>query len=190
MPTRLYQYDTHIEIMNPGGLYGQARPENFPYVNDYRNSVVAGMMRTLKYVNMFNHGISEVQTLLRDNSSPEAEFNVNLVTAFGVIVREPQNLTIQKTHETIQNTIQKDATSIQKAIQKRLEERGITITDLQMKTLVFFALNPTATRNDFISSDKRITEGGTISNIVRLQELGLLRREGGKKEGKWVVDIM
>ena len=69
MPTRLYQYDTHIEIMNSGGLYGQARPENFPHVNDYRNSVVAGMMHTLKYVNMFNHGVSEVQALLRDNSS-------------------------------------------------------------------------------------------------------------------------
>jgi predicted HTH transcriptional regulator len=176
--------------MNPGGLYGQARPENFPHVNDYRNSVVAEMMRTLNYVNMFNHGISEVQALLKDNGSPEAEFNVNLITAFGVIVREPQNHIIQKTHETIQNTIQKDAISIQKAIQKGLEERGITITDLQMKTLVFFALNPTATRNDFISSDKSITEGGTISNIVRLQELGLLRREGGKKEGRWVVDIM
>lgn len=46
MPTRLYQYDRHIEIMNPGGLYGQARPENFPLVNDYRNSVIAEMMRT------------------------------------------------------------------------------------------------------------------------------------------------
>ena len=104
--------------------------------------------------------------------------------------RKCVNVLVEKTYETIQNTIQKDATSIQKAIQKRLEERGITITDLQMKALVFFALNPTATRNDFISSDKRITEGGTISNIGRLQELGLLRREGGKKEGKWVVDIM
>lgn len=88
MPTRLYQYDTHIEIMNPGGLYGQARPENFPYVNDYRNSVVAGMMRTLNYVNMFNHGISEVQHLLKANDNPAAEFNINLVTAFSVIVRE------------------------------------------------------------------------------------------------------
>lgn len=29
-----------------------------------------------------------------------------------------------------------------KPYKKRLEERGITITDLQMKTLVFFALNP------------------------------------------------
>ena len=86
-------------------------------------------------------------------------------------MRERVNVLVKKTHITIQNTIQKDATSIQKAIQKRLEERGITITDLQMKTLVFFALNPKATRNDFISFDNRITEGGTISNIVRLQEL-------------------
>ena len=88
MPTRLYQYDTHIEIMNPGGLYGQARPENFPNVNDYRNNVVAGMMRTFNYVNMFNHGISDVQYLLKANNNPSAEFNISLVTAFSVIVRE------------------------------------------------------------------------------------------------------
>jgi ATP-dependent DNA helicase RecG len=88
MPTRLYQYDHHIEIMNPGGLYGQARPENFPHVNDYRNSVVAGIMKTLSYVNMFNHGIGEVQDLLRQNDSPEAVFNVDYLTAFSVVVKD------------------------------------------------------------------------------------------------------
>ena len=72
--------------MNPGGLYGQARPENFPHVNDYRNSVVAGMMKTLNYVNMFNHGIGEVQDLLRANENPEAVFNVSYLTAFSVYV--------------------------------------------------------------------------------------------------------
>ena len=91
MPTRLYQYDHHIEIMNPGGLYGQARPENFPHVNDYRNSVVAEMMKNLNYVNMFNHGGSEVQDLLKENQSPAAEFNIGLVTAFSVIVYEPMD---------------------------------------------------------------------------------------------------
>lgn len=90
MPTRLYQYDDHIEIMNPGGLYGQARPENFPFVNDYRNSVVAEMMRTLNYVNMFNHGVGEVYDLLKANGSPEATFNVGLLTAFSVVVEEPK----------------------------------------------------------------------------------------------------
>ena len=97
MPTRLYQYDSHIEIMNPGGLYGQARPENFPHVNDYRNSVVAEMMKNLNYVNMFNHGIGEVQDLLKENQSPAAEFNVGLVTAFSAIVREPVDIVQKET---------------------------------------------------------------------------------------------
>ena len=45
MPTRIYQYDNHIEIMNPGGLYGQARPENFPHVNDYRSPASRSLLR-------------------------------------------------------------------------------------------------------------------------------------------------
>lgn len=96
MPTRFYQYDNHIEVMNPGGLYGQARPENFPYVNDYRNSVVAEVMRNLNYVNMFNHGVQEVQALLRENQNPAANFNVNYLTAFSVIVKDEETASLPK----------------------------------------------------------------------------------------------
>lgn len=34
-PIQFYQYDNRIEILNPGGLYGKATPQNFPWVNDY-----------------------------------------------------------------------------------------------------------------------------------------------------------
>ena len=63
--------------------------------------------------------------------------------------------------KTMQKTMQKDAKTIQKAIQKALEERGINI-----------------------SSDSNISEGGTKSSIARLQELELLKRKGGKKNGE------
>lgn len=82
MPVRLYQYDNRIEISNAGGLYGNARPENFPFVNDYRNPAIAEVMRTLNYVNMFNHGIQEVISLLEENSNPPAQFETSLITAF------------------------------------------------------------------------------------------------------------
>lgn len=108
MPTRLYQYDSYIEIMNPGGLYGQARPENFPHVNDYRNGVVAEMMKTLNYVNMFNHGVSDVQDLLKENHSPAAEFNVGYVTVFSVIVREPYGSNFSKLIQTDGKAISSD----------------------------------------------------------------------------------
>lgn len=45
------------KILNAGGLYGEARPENVPTVNDYRNPIIAEAMRGMKYVNMFNRGI-------------------------------------------------------------------------------------------------------------------------------------
>ena len=84
MPIRLYQYEDRIEILNAGGLYGEARPENFPTVNDYRNPVVAEAMRGLKYVNMFNRGIQRVKTMLQENGNHAPEFRVDKITAFEV----------------------------------------------------------------------------------------------------------
>ncbi|MCR5644884.1 MAG: putative DNA binding domain-containing protein [Bacteroidales bacterium] len=134
MPTRLYQYDNHIEVMNPGGLYGQARPENFPHVNDYRNSVVAEMMKNLNYVNMFNHGINEVQELLRENANPEAEFNVNYLTAFSVVVKDED----ENSHSlTVHLFAAKLVTSLSpqaKALIISLKDAKMTASELQLVT--------------------------------------------------------
>ena len=86
MPVRLYQFDDHVEIMNAGGLYGEARPENFPTVNDYRNPIVAEAMKEMKYVNMFNQGVRRVQDMLKENGNQEAMFDVSKLTAFAVNV--------------------------------------------------------------------------------------------------------
>ena len=48
---KFYQYSDRTEIVNPGGLYGNARPENFPNVSDYRNLVISESMRVMGYVN-------------------------------------------------------------------------------------------------------------------------------------------
>ena len=75
-PVRFYEFDRHIEIQSPGGLYGDARPENFPLVNDYRNPVLAEVMATLGYANRFGRGVARAQRLLLDNGSAEAEFDL------------------------------------------------------------------------------------------------------------------
>ncbi len=94
MPIRLYQYEDRIEILNAGGLYGEARPENFPRVNDYRNPIVAEAMKGLKYVNMFNRGIQRVKNLLQENGNPEPIFTVDKLTAFEVTVRPSLSLNL------------------------------------------------------------------------------------------------
>jgi ATP-dependent DNA helicase RecG len=86
LPLRIYEFARHLEITNAGGLYGNARPENFPMINDYRNPLVASAMKTLGYVNMFNRGVRQVQSDLKDNGNKPAVFDVNLLTAFRVNV--------------------------------------------------------------------------------------------------------
>lgn len=85
-PTKFYMYKDRMEIVNPGGLYGNARPENFPMVNDYRNPVIAEALRVMGYVNKFNRGIARVQKELLDNENGLAQFRIDKITVFGVTV--------------------------------------------------------------------------------------------------------
>lgn len=73
-PIRLYWFSDRLEIQNPGGLYGEASPENFPYQNTYRNPVVAEAMKTLGFVNRFGRGVLRAQESLTNNGNPPAEF--------------------------------------------------------------------------------------------------------------------
>ena len=107
MPIRLYQYEDRIEILNAGGLYGEARPENFPTVNDYRNPVVAEAMRGLKYVNMFNRGIQRVKTMLQENGNPEPKFTVDKITAFEVTVKPALSLNLVTDEEKVTKSVTK-----------------------------------------------------------------------------------
>ena len=87
-PLRFYEFSDHLEITNAGGLYGNARPENFPKINDYRNPIIAGAMKSLGYVNRYNRGIGQVQKELSENGNPPALFDVTLLTAFAVEVKK------------------------------------------------------------------------------------------------------
>lgn len=73
-PIHFYAFSDHIEIQNPGGLYGEATPENFPFRNSYRNPVIAEAMKSLGFVNRFGYGVQRAQALLKQNGNPPAEF--------------------------------------------------------------------------------------------------------------------
>ncbi|MDE5881038.1 MAG: putative DNA binding domain-containing protein [Muribaculaceae bacterium] len=123
MPIRLYQFDNYIEVMNAGGLYGEARPENFPSVNDYRNPLVAEAMRVMKYVNKFNRGVTRVQEMLKENGNSLAEFDVNTITAFRVTVHTTNESDLSDSHKS--DTSQTDKTIEEKIIEFCKEPRSL-----------------------------------------------------------------
>jgi len=83
-PVKFYEFSDRIEISNPGGLYGSARPDNFPHQNDYRNPIVAEALKIMGYVNKFNRGIAIAQAELKTNGNLPAEFVYDLPLYFCV----------------------------------------------------------------------------------------------------------
>lgn len=73
-PLRVTWLNDRLEIQSPGGLYGEASPENFPRQTSYRNPVIAEALKALGYVNRYGRGVLRAQAALEKNRSPPAEF--------------------------------------------------------------------------------------------------------------------
>ncbi|EQD50093.1 transcriptional regulator [mine drainage metagenome] len=78
-PVRVSWYEDRIEILSPGGPYGEVTPENFgtPGLTDYRNPNLAEAMRVLGYVQKFGGGIVVARSALQKNGNPLPEFSVD-----------------------------------------------------------------------------------------------------------------
>jgi ATP-dependent DNA helicase RecG len=90
-PIKFYEFSDRIEITNPGGLYGDARPENFPNKNDYRNPTLAEAAKNLGFINSFNVGVKRAIAALQKNGSPDPTFIVDQSTSFSVIIYKRPN---------------------------------------------------------------------------------------------------
>ena len=174
-PLRFYEFASHLEILNAGGLYGNARPENFPSVNDYRNPLVASAMKTLGYVNMFNRGIGQVQTDLKENGNQPAEFNVNLITAFKVEVKVSQSYTNENGGKVGGDIVENVAENIVDSIVENIVEKLSTTRK-----------NPNATAQS-ISKEINIASRNVQEHLRKLQEQGVIRRIGPDKGGHWEI---
>lgn len=88
-PIRFYAFSDHIEIQSPGGLYGEATPENFPTRNSYRNPVIAEAMKSFGFVNRFGYGVQRAQSLLAQNGNPAAQFEFDEHAVLVKVYRRP-----------------------------------------------------------------------------------------------------
>ena len=84
-PARVNWFNDRIEVISPGGPYGDITAANFGRagLTAYRNPNLADAMKSLGFVQRFGAGISIARRLLRDAGHPELEFEIpdNFVVA-------------------------------------------------------------------------------------------------------------
>ena len=188
-PLRFYEFASHLEILNAGGLYGNARPENFPSVNDYRNPLVASAMKTLGYVNMFNRGVGQVQTDLKENGNQPAEFNVNLITAFKVDVIVSQSYTNNNGGkdggDIVENVVGKDLNDVEKTSDV-VENVVENIENVVENILASISKNSTISTKK-LAAMCSLSERQVQRIMTKLKEQCVIRRIGPDKGGHWEI---
>ena len=177
-PIHFYQYADRLEIVNHGGLYGRARPENFPNVSDYSNPIIAGSMNVRGYVNCYNRGSNMMQDDLEANGKGKAEFSFRLITAFEAKValagkgeggvspeNDPINDPMLPESDTMNGTI--DGTMALRIVSAIEKDPSVTM--------------------DKLSEELGVARRSLVRYMNILQDNKRIKRVGGKRFGHWEV---
>ena len=152
-------------------------------MDKFQEAICASAMKTLGYVNMFNRGVGQVQTDLKENGNQPAEFNVNLITAFKVDVRVSQSYTKEDGGKVggdiVENVVENITENIVDSIVEKLSTTRAKIVRIIWK-------NPNATAQS-ISKEINIASRNVQEHLRKLQEQGVIRRIGPDKGGHWEI---
>ena len=89
-PARIYWFSDRVEILSPGGPFGQVTPTNFgnPGMTDYRNPHLAEVMKNLGYVQRFGIGIQVARRELERNGNPPLDFIVEDTHVLAIVRKQ------------------------------------------------------------------------------------------------------
>jgi ATP-dependent DNA helicase RecG len=90
-PIRVYWYSDRIEVLSPGGPYGNVSRATFgqPGQTDYRNPNLAEAMRLLGFVQKFGVGLPLARKALERNGNPPLELVAEDTHVLAILRRRP-----------------------------------------------------------------------------------------------------
>lgn len=173
---RLLVFDNRIEIVNPGNLPdGQTIDEIMLGNSNPRNMLLAQFgSHTMPYRGL-GSGIPRVMATGSDVEFIDRPNGNQFVARIWRTTQKDLNTT-QKANDGLELTTQKAEITTQKPL-----------NTTQKRILDYLKNYPKATRQEVATTLGHITEDGVKFNIGLLQQYGRLKREGGRKNGKWVV---
>lgn len=195
-------FDDRLEITNPGHFPKPLTPENIkePHGSYPHNLRIAQVLYLSKYLEGWGTGVRRMIDICREEGVPEPVYESDGYTVKITFWKSTIQKTIQKDAETMQKTMQKDSETIQNgeassqktdiASQKTSQKDWIASQknlSASQKTILEMALENANVTTTEMAKRLGIDRRNVQEHIKKLHGLGLLRREGGRKNGRWVV---
>ena len=164
-------YENKLEIINAGILPDGWTVDTLlsSHGSQPYNPDIANTFFRAGEIEAWGRGIERIITTCRNDGFSTPEFRYDASGIWTIFKFEyPKRATNQGEQKTTQKTTQK-------------------LTEQQQAILLFLKEHPEATRKEISENLSDITEDGVKYNLSRLQELGLLKRMGGRKHGYWQI---
>lgn len=180
-------YDDHIELWNEGELpEGYTQDTLFQkHSSKPRNKNIATAFFKAGYVEAWGRGYKKVKEALESVNLPFPKVE-NFCGGTLVTIQRPMGNSYeneQMSENTDSNVVKDVVKDVVKGIEMELSERQLSI-------IALLALNPTITipeMSEKMSGKNSFTTRTIQRDIAYLQNHDIIKREGGRKEGRWVV---
>ena len=158
----VYMYDDRIEIVSYGGLPYSLSQEGFYNGTSVPvNKSLLMIFMASKYAEQSGHG---VPTIVEKYGRKVFSFDDGMI-----------KVTIPLAYYREEVSERKNMISLKKGLTKRQEH-----------VLEYLKNNPMATLQE-VASNCELSLGGVKKMCLKLQEIGVLVREGSKRDGRWIV---
>ena len=185
-----------IVVFNPGGLVKWLKPEEFGTISKTRNPIIASLLARTIFVEKLGTGINRIRKAMELPNLPAPEFKFYEHSFYTTLfdktmikgaVAEPQK-TVEKTGQKIQNLSRKELLTLlgNKVGSKLVEKVGGKLVENQLKIVLLILEDEKITKNR-MSEILNISNTAVDKNILKLKNLGIVKRVGPDKGGHWEV---
>ena len=190
-------YEDRLEVTSPGGFYlGLTLEEALNGTSKQRNKVLAEVFSEMKLVEGWGSGFSLIINGAMECGLKKPKFietpntfRINFFRSdvFGTEAKHNDSSDIdnKSTSESIGITSEKNELASEKIGTTDLKE-PINLTKTQIKIIEALKKFPEYTAVD-LSESVGISRRNIEANIKKLKDLGILIREGSRKDGSWKV---
>lgn len=165
-------YDDRIVITSPGGMYNGTLIQDQDYrdvPSDRRNPILADVMAQLDYMEKRGSGLKKIYNATRelegysDDLHPVFKSTTSHFTTTIYRMADSEDVTKDVTKDVLEELPERQAVIMS------LIREDVTITTTEM------------------SQKMGVVRRTIMRDLADLQQKGLLKREGGRKDGKWVL---
>lgn len=165
-----------VEISNPGGLPAGFSTAMLGKKSFRRNELIADLFHRMDKSERMGSGIERMRRTLKSAGVKLPRFESDLF--FTIIFERPEE------YRTVKENLKGSVTTPklpQRATPKKTDQ---LISETATKLLNLLEANPTLTRSEMASALK-ITLDGVKYHLKNLRKMQLIKRVGGRKQGRW-----